>query len=314
MISAITFIFYENVLLYNNNNYTEELKEYLKNAENTLNRNNHLNEENTVMLSREKIKAPFGYLIIFITLFIFPALNCAADDQMIIEQTPATLFPIVIDQPGNYLLVSDLIVSTPYTHCLHINSDEVILDLNNHSLVGPGLGCGPEDTGIYAFQKNNITILNGLIQEFFYGLNLSGNNHEIKNVTASHNSSHGFKIESSTLIDCLAEYNDSTGFTASSCTITNCSAYHNGSFGLKADSCTVTTFTAENNSSHGIYTIGKCLINGCDLSENEGYGLYLGPDYSYAVKNKAHQNAGGSFYSDGSHYMPTSGNDANFEL
>ena len=253
-------------------------------------------------------------IVLWVLLFmvIIPLSSFGTEGQIEIGQTSS--FPIIINQSGNYVLTDDLIVSVPNTHCLQIDADDVILDLDGHILTGPGQGSSMSGSGIYASGKSNIAVMNGTIQGFSCGINLYGTNHELKNITVCNNSSNGVKIESSTLTDCTAANNGSHGFDAEACTITNCTANNNGSHGLDTDSSTITNCTSYNNTIHGIHAAGKCRLEGCILRENSGYGLYLDPEYSYAVKNGAGNNSLGNFYLDGAHYLPTSGDDANYEL
>jgi len=258
-----------------------------------------------------KIQLALGALLF---LVIIPIFAFGVEGDIEIGQTPATTFPILIDQPGNYVLITDLIVSTSNTHCLQIDTDGVTVDLNGHILIGPGQIGVSNGSGIYASKKNNIAVINGTIEGFLSGISLSGANHEIKNIRACNNSSCGIEIKSSIITDCIAENNGSYGFDADSCTITQCLANNNSSYGLHTKSSTIILCTANNNHNHGIYASGKCRLEECILRENNGYGLYLTSEYSYAIKNGANDNAFGNFYKDGLHYLPTNGDEANYEF
>ncbi|MEW6379253.1 MAG: right-handed parallel beta-helix repeat-containing protein [bacterium] len=254
--------------------------------------------------------------LLFITLISIPSV-CGllsadeGDSQVEISQTPSTTFPIVIDQPGNYILTGDITVSTPQVNGIEIMADDVTLDLNGYTLTGPGgEGTG---IGISVAQRENAEIINGTVQGFFSGINLSGNNHQLKNVSACQNSSSGIEAGSSLITDCQANANGLHGLMATSSTITTCTANANGSCGMHVTSCTVTGCTASFNGSHGIYAVDKCCLEETTIRDNGGYGLYLDPDYSYAIRNVAGNNAAGNFYQTGTHYLPLSGDEANVD-
>ena len=253
-------------------------------------------------------------LWVLVLLIIIPLIAFGTEGRIEIVQTPATTFPIIFDQPGNYVLMSDLIVSDSGTSCLQIDVDGVAVDLNGYNLIGPGQGESSNGSGIYASDINDIAVINGTIEGFWSGISLSGVNHELKNIHVCNNSSCGIKINSSIISDCTADSNGSHGFDAESCTITRCTADNNGSYGLYTNSSTIINCTAQNNHNHGIHARGKCRLEGCIVTQNDGYGLYLTPEYSYAVKNGAKDNALGNFYKDGLHYLPISGDEANYDF
>ncbi|MEW6379251.1 MAG: right-handed parallel beta-helix repeat-containing protein [bacterium] len=232
-----------------------------------------------------------------------------AEGQAEVSQTPSTTFPIVIDQPGNYTLTGNITVSTLNVNGIKIRAGNVTLDLAGYTITGPG--SGGSGVGIFVSQGENAQIMNGAVQNFLSGISLSGSNHQVRNITSSHNSSFGIEAGYSLITDCQAISNGSHGFKANSSTITNCTANSNSSCGLQASESTVTGCTAQSNSSHGICTYGKCRIEGNIMRNNGGYGLYLNPDYSYAIKNKAGNNTAGDFYQTGNHYLPVSGLEAN---
>jgi len=225
-----------------------------------------------------------------------------------IRQTSSTTFPLCIDRPGNYVLLSNLMVSKPAIPGILIMADDVILDLQGHSLIGPDGGEKYEGSvGIQSSGNTNIAAKNGTVMGFFYGVCLSGGSHEIACINASGNNT-GIKAEFSTVTNCTGNNNVSQGIEAKDCSIINCRADQNGAYGLKAESCTIIGCTAGQNGSHGIYSLGKCRVEGCTLKQNSTYGLYLSQDHSYAVKNVISDNASGNIYLNGLHYL-SAGND-----
>ena len=54
-------------------------------------------------------------------------------------------FPVTISQPGSYRLSENLIVADAATTAIHITADNVTLDLNGFSIIGPTI-CTPNPT------------------------------------------------------------------------------------------------------------------------------------------------------------------------
>jgi hypothetical protein len=78
--------------------------------------------------------------------------------------------PTVITQPGYYRLDADLRVSSGIA--IQIESDDVIIDLNGHALIGPGTASNTA-IGVYATGRSRIRITNGSISGFQYGIYLA---------------------------------------------------------------------------------------------------------------------------------------------
>lgn len=112
--------------------------------------------------------------------------------------------PYTITSPGDYRLDQDLVTTG---HGIIVKSDNVNIDLNGHTISGPTAG----DTaayGISAFDYDNITIQNGSIDGFFYGVYLSDlvanvghtdefstTSHLIQNTTITNSTFRGIRIE-----------------------------------------------------------------------------------------------------------------------
>ncbi len=78
--------------------------------------------------------------------------------------------PTTITRPGVYQLQNDIVVQSGVA--LTIAASDVVIDLNGHSLVGPG-SANTTSIGIWASNRDRITIRNGTIDNFFYGVYLS---------------------------------------------------------------------------------------------------------------------------------------------
>ena len=78
--------------------------------------------------------------------------------------------PTTITQPGLYQLQNDVVVSSGVG--ITVAASDVVIDLNGHSLIGPGTASNTS-IGIWASNRDRVTIRNGTIDNFFYGIYLS---------------------------------------------------------------------------------------------------------------------------------------------
>jgi hypothetical protein len=84
---------------------------------------------------------------------------------------------------------------------IKINVNNVVIDLNGHKLGGGSAGPGTETRGIYANGRKNITIKNGTVRGFMYGILLNDDppytisqGHMIEDIRADMNTSTGIAI------------------------------------------------------------------------------------------------------------------------
>jgi len=215
------------------------------------------------------------WAVLFVVAMSFSAY--AADGQIKIGQTASTTFPIVIDQPGSYVLTSNLVVSTANVAGIVIATNNVTLDLNGHALIGPGIGTGGSDArGIDGRNRNNICIFNGTVRDFAsegIDLRFSGTNNLLKDIKAYFNGGSGILVAPSIVTNCIANSNSDFGIIAQSSTIINCTANDNGIDGIDADMSTITNCTANSNDSYGIRA-AKTTITNCTVNSNGAHGIH----------------------------------------
>jgi hypothetical protein len=82
------------------------------------------------------------------------------DAQEVIKQTSTTVFPIKITMPGSYRLAGDLKVTSPTADAIDITADDVSLDLNGFSIIGPGVESAMGSIGI---NDSGATLANGTV-------------------------------------------------------------------------------------------------------------------------------------------------------
>lgn len=73
--------------------------------------------------------------------------------------------PYTINNGGSYIVVKDL-TTAQNLNCITVNTSNVTIDLNGHTLYGAGSTVGSSGYGIYA-PFNNISVKNGTIVNFY---------------------------------------------------------------------------------------------------------------------------------------------------
>src|SRR5262245_9719378 len=91
-----------------------------------------------------------------------------------IQCTAIASLPYTISVQGVYCLAGDLSTGMTSGSAIVIATNNVVLDLNGHRIGGLAAGPGTQATGIYANDRQNITIRNGTIRGFYNGIYLGG--------------------------------------------------------------------------------------------------------------------------------------------
>lgn len=95
--------------------------------------------------------------------FTFSLSTAQAEVQDCIE---ITSLPATISQQGIHCFKQDLSSLSPTGNAITISVNNVIIDMNGFKLGGLGAGAATTAIGIYAFDRQNITIRNGSIRGF----------------------------------------------------------------------------------------------------------------------------------------------------
>lgn len=119
-------------------------------------------------------------LVAMVTAFaMFGGLGAVAhavDGTFLISQNLVNAsggFPYTINQPGSYRLSSNLTVPDQNTNAINITADNVTLDLNGFSIIGPVVCTGAPPTcspanasgiGVNASGRTNVTVMNGTVR------------------------------------------------------------------------------------------------------------------------------------------------------
>jgi hypothetical protein len=143
---------------------------------------------------------PFGAFGALILAIAAARVGPAAAET--IRCTAITAAPYTITSPGKYCLTREIATTMTGGAAITIDADDVVLDLNAHTLDGRGAGTSTLASGVYALQRRNITIRNGTIEGFERGIVLDD---------ASLAASRDHLIENIRLCDCTLAGIDAHG-------------------------------------------------------------------------------------------------------
>ena len=125
----------------------------------------------------------------------------AAADETTFCNFFITSLPRVITTQGHYCFNRNLSTAITTGDAITINVDFVVLDLNNFKLGGGSAGLGTNTSGIAATDRSNITIRNGNIRGFRYGINIEGgSNILIENNALDGNTQYGLLASTGTVV------------------------------------------------------------------------------------------------------------------
>ena len=115
--------------------------------------------------------------------------------------TAVTTLPHIINAQGVYCLTGNLSTKITSGNAITINTNNVSLDLNGFKLGGLGAGDSTQAFGIFADQRKNITIRNGIIRGFRAGIwfgdifpYTTSQGHLVEDILADQNTVNGIKV------------------------------------------------------------------------------------------------------------------------
>jgi parallel beta-helix repeat protein len=224
---------------------------------------------------------------------VAPKAAFAVDGIVLINQTSALMgnvtpgdtpgFPITISQPGSYRLSSNLTVPDGNTTAIQVTGNNVTIDLNGFSIIGPVVctgepvtSCSPSTaSGVGILTSSNliVTVTNGMVQGMGVGLSLSGPS-RVERVSAVQNNSFGILFQSSgnVVLNNTASFNGSAGIQsliASSVIVGNVVIGNRGT-GMSVSGA-ISGNVAIQNGSSGIQ--GNGTIRGNDVVANGTTGI-----------------------------------------
>jgi len=239
-------------------------------------------------------------------------------------------FPVTINQPGGYVLTSNITVSTENS-AIQIVTNHVDLDMNGFSVEGP-VTCTKYPTICSTIPSGNgidgtaltfgSTIHDGTVSGFTNGI-VTDSNWRIENVSVVFNKTGGIRARPGTrMLNLLVAFNEDSGISGdcaeSGCSVVSGSAVHNNGtgiydyFGLR-----VVGSTISNNTNNGILNInGGSLYEDNQIVSNGQFGVALNggvvvddPSPPVTLKsNTITRNSGGNIQTGAGAFIDAGGN------
>ncbi len=171
-------------------------------------------------------------------------------------QTVINSLPYTITVAGDYVLGGNLSVSQQTSNLIQVNASNVTIDLQGYYLSGPANYSSVYYSGIYAYERANITVRNGTISHCQCGVFLDGN------TTAASTNNLNQTIDGLRISHCVEGIilNTAPGSTVTNCKLTQIDGY-------------------------GMHVLGAgSTVQSCFLSQIGTTGIYLGAG-SFARQN-----------------------------
>ena len=210
----------------------------------------------------------------------------AVDGIVLINQASVMAaggFPYKITQSGSYKLSGNLTVPDANTSGINVLADNVTLDLNGFSIVGPitcsgtPLACSSSGNGIGILSSaDNIAVRNGsIIGMGGHGILLTGSRSLVEDIRAKFNSSVGIWLVEGTVRRCDSSQNGFSGMQSVSGVLEGSTARGNGVYGLIGLHSTIIGNTSLNNqiglwTSHSVYGSNSLQNNATDVLDVGG--------------------------------------------
>ncbi len=246
----------------------------------------------------------------------------ASDTVVLIDQASAAAgnitsgdapgFPVTLSEPGSYRLASNLVVTDPNLLVIDITTDNVTLDLNGYSIVGParcknrvnappicpppGTGTGIQASSNGAGGPRSVKVLNGSVRNMgLHGVQLAGTDSLAQKVASDGNLGSGFIVNGSVL-ESSATGNGSDGIRA--LIVRDSMAVQNGDHGLLIDFGGVATGNVVSlNAGRGIFARNGTVI-GNTVTRSGNIGV-LATCASSIVNNTSLGNVGAPLVTNG---------------
>ena len=235
----------------------------------------------------------------------------------------ASDLPLTISSSGSYYLAETINFGTQNTSGITIDTNDVTIDLNGYSLIGPGKTAGSNGSGIQASSSfSNISVVNGYALEWKeHGIYLSSRQNRVESITASDNGQSGIWIgsrsiakncvcylnghhgidgsSSSIVMGCVAHENTDDGiYVGNGSVVTGCTSYGND-YGIDCSrSCSVTNCSVSYNTTVGIDAGSRSVVNNCTVVDNGDVGIEVASGSTISNCSSANNAADGIYASD----------------
>ena len=233
------------------------------------------------------------YVMTSVLLLLVISSLFAGDGQIDI----ATL-PFTISQSGSYVVTCNLSLSTTNTNGITIGADDVSLDLNGHTLKGPGKAAGTSGSGISVSSSHyNIVVRNGIIRDWrIIGVSASNaRNSRFESLQCYNNGTHGLAVGRGCIVkENTCGFNDFEGISAEGSTIIQNVCYSNGRNGISASSgCLIESNNCRYNGAAGISGGVSAIVSKNNCYSNTGDGIQVSSN-CYVFENNCNGNGSGT--------------------
>ena len=141
------------------------------------------------------------YNVYLSTVLLLSSIWPLANRAETIDCTAITSLPYVISNSGIYCLTDNLSTGITSGSAIDIQANNVTIDLNGWRLGGLPAGNGTQTIGINSLQRKNITIKNGTVRGFYWGILLNDSppyttsqGHVVENIRAEQNTFIGISV------------------------------------------------------------------------------------------------------------------------
>jgi hypothetical protein len=193
-------------------------------------------------------------------------------------------YPVWITQPGHFKLMGNLVVPAGFKG-IEIRADNVTLDLNGFSVIGPvtcagTVGsqqmCSADDQQMHGIEvkASNATIRNGSVVGFAGdGIAVGGSLAVISDVTVRYNAKTGLSIGSvgehhARVTRVMADRNGDSGITAAHSVISDCVASNNYLFGIRATQSSLLSNSIASGNRVGLMVTSGTVFRDNNLANN----------------------------------------------
>ena len=194
-----------------------------------------------------------------------------------------TSLPYTISTQGHYCFNKNLSTAITSGNAITVNSDFVVIDLNNFKLGGGSAGLGTAAIGIHAIDRQNITVRNGNIRGFRKAIWLENDaldrsgGHLIENNILDSNTQKGAEVDAGDVGSLPNVLRNNTITNTGGSTV----PYYNYVEGIDANGSSPSL--VQNNFVTGTYNISTYQ----DGIDNDGFAVgnsvYMDYDYSYTT-------------------------------
>jgi hypothetical protein len=217
-----------------------------------------------------------------------------------------TSVPAVIANKGVWCLKQNLATAMASGNAITVNTNGATIDCNHFRLDGTSAGAATTATGIYALDRNIVTVRHCAIGGFYNGVKLTGSGHLVEGNLLYRNTSTGLDIDASlATISSLVRDNQiiNTGGSTVSVNVFAIQAHH--SVDVIGNTVSgVFPLDGSGGNGYGVYLTGASL--GASIRQNRvhdirqdylagmGYGIYIDASAHVMVRGNDVANVGGS--------------------